>query len=324
MSRLIGALLLVLIAGASGVSWAADSTYPVKAIRLVIPFAPGGTTDILGRVVGDRLSARLGQQVLVDNRPGAGGNIAAEVVAKSAPDGYTLFLGSMGTQTMNGAIYPKLPFDPVRDFAPITRLVNSANLLVVHPSMPVTSVKQLIQLAKAKPGELNYSTSGIGSFNHMSAELFQMMAGVKMVHIAYKSGAQALTAVLVGESQLLFQTIPAAVPFIESGKLRALAVCASERHPLFPKLPTASESGLPGFEISTWYGILAPAATPKDVIVKLNDALVQLVKTPATQKRLAELGLDPATNTPEEFVALIRADTVKWTKVIKAAAVKAE
>ncbi|HEX2825108.1 MAG TPA: tripartite tricarboxylate transporter substrate binding protein [Burkholderiales bacterium] len=301
-----------------------SQAYPAKPIRLVVPFGPGGTTDILGRVIADRLGARLGQQVIVDNRPGAGGNIAAEAVARSAPDGYTLFLGSMGTQAMNGAIYPKLAFDPIHDFAPITRLVNSANLLVVHPSIPVTNVKQLIQLAKSKPGQLNYSTSGIGSFNHMSAELFQMMAGVKMVHVAYKSGGQALTAVLVGESQLLFQTIPPAVPFVESGKLRALAVCSAERHPLFPKLPTASESGLPGFEVSTWYGILAPAAAPRELVTRLNDALVQVVKVPATQKRLTELGLDPAPNTPGEFAALIKADALKWGKVIKAAQLKAE
>ncbi|MGZ5152662.1 MAG: Bug family tripartite tricarboxylate transporter substrate binding protein [Burkholderiales bacterium] len=322
MKRFPYLALVGLAAGASGLAAAAEG-YPAKPVRLVIPFAPGGTTDILGRVIGERLTARLGQTVVVENRPGAGGNIAAEAVARSAPDGYTLFLGSMGTQSMNGSIYPKLGFDPVRDFAPISRVVNSANLLVVHPSIPATSVKQLIQLAKSKPGVLNYSTSGIGSFNHMSAELFQMMAGVKMVHVAYKSGGQALTAVLVGESHLLFQTIPPAVPFIESGKLRALAVCAPERHALFPKLPTASESGLPGFEISTWYGILAPAATPKDVITRLNESLVQIVNVPAAHKRLVDLCLDPSTNSPEDFAALIKADAVKWGKVVRAAGVTA-
>ena len=315
--------LLIAALAAAGQAAAAEA-YPAKPIRLVIPFAPGGTTDILGRVIGERLTAQLGQQIVVENRGGAGGNIAAEAVARSAPDGYTLFLGSMGTQAMNGAIYPKLAFDPIRDFAPITRLVNSANLLVVHPSLPARSVKDVIQLAKSRPGQLNYSTSGVGSFNHMSAELFQMMSGVRMVHIPYKSGGQALTAVLVGEAQILFQTIPAAVPFIESGKLRALAVCASERHPLFPKLPTASESGLPGFEISTWYGILAPAATPADLVARLNAALIEVVKAPVTQKRLADLGLDPATNTPQDFAALIRADAVKWAKVVKAANIRAE
>lgn len=313
-------LLPLFVTVTAGEATAAEA-YPSKPVRLVIPFGPGGTTDILGRVVGERLTARLGQPVVIENRAGAGGNIAAESVARSAPDGYTLFLGSMGTQSMNGALYPKLTFDPIRDFAPIVRLVKSANLLVVHPSLPVSNVKQLIQLAKASPAQLNYSTSGIGSFNHMSAQLFQMMSGVKMEHVAYKSGSQALTAVLTGEAQVLFQTIPAAVPFITSGKLRALAVCSSERHPLFPKLPTASESGVPGFEISTWYGILAPAAAPKDIVARLNEALVEIVKTPVMQKRLLDLGLDPATNTPDEFAALIRADAVKWSKVVKAAKV---
>ncbi len=296
--------------------------YPVKPIRLIVPFGPGGTTDILSRVVGDRLSERWGQQVLIDNRGGAGGNIAAELTARAAPDGYTIFLGSMGTQSINVSIYPKLAFDPLKDFAPITLVSNSANLLIVHPSIPANSVRQLIQLAKAKPDRFSYSTSGSGSFNHMSAELFNLMAHTKMVHIPYKSGGQALTAVVSGEADVLFQTIPAALPFVESGRLKALAVCTLERHPLFPKLPTANESGLPGFDISTWYGILAPAATPKEIVAKLNDALAQVIKNPATNKRLLELGVDPVTNTPEQFAALIRSDLVKWAKVAKAANIK--
>ena len=296
--------------------------YPSKPIRLIVPFGPGGTTDILARVVGDRLGERWGQQVLIDNRPGAGGNIAAELTARAAPDGYTIFLGSMGTQSINVSIYPKLAFDPVKDFAPISLVSNSANLLIVHPSIPVNSVKQLIQLAKAKPDRFSYSTSGSGSFNHMSAELFNLMAGVRMVHIPYKSGGQALLSVVSGEADLLFQTMPAAIPFVESGRLKALAVCTIERHPLFPKLPTASESGLPGFDISTWYGILAPAATPKSILISLNEALVQIIKSPATNKRLLELGVDPLSNTPEQFAALIRGDLVKWAKVAKAASIK--
>ena len=220
--------------------------YPVKPIRLVVPFGPGGTTDILARVIGDRLTERWGQQVLIDNRPGAGGNIAAEMTSRAAPDGYTLFLGSMGTQSMNISIYSKLAFDPVKDFAPISLVSNSANLLLIHPSIPANSVKELIQLAKAKPERFSYSTSGSGSFNHMSAELFNLMAGTKMVHIPYKSGGQALTSVVSGEADLVFQTMPAAIPFVEARRLKALAVCTLERHPLFPKLPTASESGLPG------------------------------------------------------------------------------
>ncbi|MCW5574905.1 MAG: tripartite tricarboxylate transporter substrate binding protein, partial [Burkholderiales bacterium] len=195
----------------------------------------------------------------------------------------------------------------------------SSNLLVVHPSVPVGSVKELIHLARSKPGQLNYSTSGKGSFNHMSAELFKMMAKIDMVHIPYKSGAQALMAIVTGEADVLFQTIPAALPMVRSGKLKALAVCSAERHPLFPKLPTASESGLPGFEISTWYGLLAPAATPADIVTRLNSALVQVIKNPETAKRLTELGVEPAFNSPGQFSDLIRQDLVKWAKVAKAA-----
>ncbi len=317
------AVLAAALLAVSGASWSAEA-YPSKPIRIVIPFAPGGTVDILGRVVGERLAARLGQPVIIDNRPGAGGNIAAAVVARAEPDGYTLFLGSMGTQSMNGSIYPKLSFDPIGDFAPIARLVNSANLLVVNPSIPAKSVTELIQLLKSKPGELNYASAGIGSFNHISAVLFQTMAGVKMTHVPYKSGGQALNSVLAGETQLVFQTIPAAVPYVQSGKLRALAVCTEARHPLFPDIPTASESGVPGFEISTWYGMLAPAGTPRAVIDRLHDGLARTLEDPKTQKRLTELGLDSAVNTPEEFAELIVADAKKWSQVVKAAGIQAE
>ncbi len=301
---------------------AAAQDYPAKPIRLIVPFGAGGTTDILARVVGDRLTERWGQQVLIDNRPGAGGNIAAELAARAAPDGYTIFLGSMGTQSMNASIYSKLPFDPLNDFAPVSLVSNSANLLLIHPSIPAASVKELIQLAKAKPDRFSYSTSGAGSFNHMSAELFNLMAGTKMVHIPYKSGAQTVTAVVSGEADLVFQTIPAALPLVEAHRLKALAVCTLQRHPLFPKLPTANESGLPGFNISSWYGILAPAATPKAIVAALNEALAQIVKSPAASKRLLELGVDPVANTPEQFATLIRADSVKWAKVAKAANIK--
>jgi len=308
------------VAVTSGGAVAQD--YPVKPIRLIVPFGPGGTTDILSRVIGERLGERFGQQVLIDNRPGAGGNIAAELTARAAPDGYTIFLGSMGTQSINISIYPKLAFDPLKDFAPVSLVVNSANLLLVHPSIPANTVKQLIELAKAKPERFSYSTSGSGSFNHMSAELFSLMANIKMVHIPYKSGGQALTAVVSGEADVLFQTIPPTLPFVESRRLKPIAVCTLERHPLFPKLPTANESGLPGFDISTWYGILAPAATPKAIVDKLNDALVQVIKNPATHKRLLELGVDPVTNTPGQFNELVRSDLAKWAKVAKAANIK--
>ncbi len=310
------------VALALAASTALAQEFPAKPIRLIIPFGPGGTTDILGRVIGERMTARWGQQVIIDNRPGAGGNIAAEQTVRAPADGYTLFIGSMGTQSINVSIYSKLPFDPLKDFTPISLVANSANLLLVHPSIPARNVKQLIALARTKPGRLSYSSSGSGSFNHMSAELMKLMAQIDMVHIPYKSGAQAVTAVVSGEADLIFQTIPGALPFMDSGRLRALAVCSIERHPLFPQLPTASESGLPGFEISTWYGILGPAGIPPPVVAKLNEGLVQIVS--ANRKRFLELGVDPVTNTPEQFAALVVADLNKWAKVAKAARIRAD
>jgi len=298
--------------------------YPAKPLRILVPNAPGGSTDILARIVGERLADKWGQQVLIDNRGGAGGNIAAELAARAAPDGYTLFLGSMSTQAVNPSLYAKLPFDAARDFAPVSLVANSANLLLVHPSIPANSVKQLIELARARPGQLNYSSSGSGSFNHMSAELFKMMTHVDMTHIPYNGGAPALIAVVRGEAQLVFITTAPALPYVRSGRLKTLAVCAAKRHPLFPALPTASESGLPGFEVGTWYGILAPAATRPDVVTKLNAAIADIVKAPATYQRLLDSGVEPASNTPDQFAQLIRRDTEKWAGLIKTIGAKPE
>lgn len=292
--------------------------YPAKPIRLIIPFSPGGTTDILGRVIGDRLTEKLGKQIIVDNRPGAGGNIAAEIVSHSNADGYTIFLGSMGTQTMNVSLYRKLRFDPIKDFEPISLVAISANLLLVRPSAPFNSVRDLVEYAKANPGKLSYASAGPGSFNHISAALFSMMAGVKMVHIPYKGGGAALRGVLANEADLIFQTMPAAVPHVKAGRLKALAIGTGERHPQFPQIPTVSESGVPGFDVRSWYGILAPAGTPKAIISKLNAAIRSAEAEPATHKRLSDLGVDPTTDSPEEFAALIRSDTKKWAKIIKA------
>jgi tripartite-type tricarboxylate transporter receptor subunit TctC len=311
-------------AGVLCVLTACAQDYPAKPIRVLVPNAPGGSTDILARIVGERLAEKWGQQVVIDNRPGAGGNIAAELAARSAPDGYTLFLGSMSTQAVNPGLYAKLPFDAARDFAPVSLVANSANLLLVHPSVPANTVKQLIELARAHPGQLNYSSSGSGSFNHMSAELFKIMARVDMTHIPYNGGAPALIALVRGEAQLVFITTAPALPFVRSGRLKALAVCASKRHPLFPALPTASESGLPGFEVGTWYGILAPANTRADIVTRLNAAIAEIVKTPATSRRLLDSGVEPAFNTPDQFALLIHRDTEKWAGLIKTTGAKAE
>ena len=298
--------------------------YPAKPLRILVPNAPGGSTDMLARIVGERLNDKWGQQVIIDNRPGAGGNIAAELTARAAPDGYTLLLGSMSTQAVNPGLYAKLPFDAAKDFAPVSLVANSANLLLVHPSIPANSVQELIALARARPGQLNYSSSGSGSFNHMSAELFKIMARVEMTHIPYNGGSPALIALVRGEAQLVFITTAPALPFVRSGRLKTLAVCAAKRHPLFPALPTASESGLPGFEVGTWYGILAPAATRPDVVAKLNAAIADMVKAPATYQRLLDSGVEPASNTPEQFAQLIQRDTEKWAALIKTTGAKAD
>lgn len=311
------------VLGAYAVSAPAQE-YPAKPIRLLVPFAPGGTTDLLARATAAGITDRLKQQVIVDHRPGAGGNIGAELAARSAPDGYTLFLGSMGTQSVNVGIYPKLAFDPIRDFEPISLVAKSTNLLLVHPSIPAGSVKALIQLARQRPGQLNYASSGSGSTSHMSAELFKLMAKVSMINIPYKSGGPALMSVVMGEADVIFQTLPPVVPMLKSGRLKALAVCAETRHPLVPDLPTASESGLPGFEITAWYGVLAPARTPKPIVARLNGVVEDIVKAPDAAKRLTDLGVDPASTTPEQFLALIQSDTVKWSKVAKAAGIRAD
>lgn len=306
----------------AGVAFSAQD-YPARPIRFIVPFAPGGITDILARVVGERLTQTWGKQVVIDNRPGAGGNIAADITAKSAPDGYTLFLGSMGTQSMNQSLYGKLPFDPIRDFVPVSLVANSANLLLVRPAFPGKSVADLIRIARTEPRKLSFSSAGMGSFNHISAELFKMMAKIDMVHIPYKGGAPAQRAVVAGEADLIFITVAPAMSFVRSGQLKALAVCGKERHPLFPELPTASESGLPGFEVGSWYGILVPAKTPERIVGRLNTAIVGIVKDPVVNKRLVDLGIEPAHNTPREFSDLIRRDATKWAKVIKATGAKA-
>lgn len=308
---------LILMIGLLGlVTGSQAQSYPAKPIRLIVPFSPGATTDILARVIGDRLTEKFSQQVIVDNRPGAGGNIAAEIVAQSKPDGYTIFLGSMGTQTMNVSLYPKLKFDPIRNFAPITLVAVSANLLLVRPSAKFESVKELIQFARANPGKLNYASAGPGSFNHISAALFSKMAGVKMVHIPYKGGGAALGGVLANEADLIFLTMPAAVLLVKAGRLNALAIGTKERHAQFPQIPTVAESGVPGFDVRSWYGILAPAGTPKAVLSKLHAAITSAIAEPATNRRLSELGVDPTTNSPAQFAELIRSDTRKWARVI--------
>ena len=297
--------------------------YPQKPIRLVAPFAPGGGTDILARLVGQKASEMLGQQLIVDNRGGAGGTIGTDIAAKAPPDGYTLILVS-ASHAINPGLYQNLPYDSVSDFAPITQIATSPGILVVNPSLPVKSVKDLIALARAKPGQINYASAGSGTPPHLAGELFKVMAKIDMVHVPYKGNAPAFTDVIGGQVSLIFPTMPSAMPFIKSGKLRPIAVTSAKRSPVAPDIPTIAESGLPGYEATSWYGILAPARTPPQIVARLHEVLVSVIGAPDMKDKLAAQGLEPVGNTPQQFAAVIKSEIVKWTKVVKAAGAKPE
>ena len=302
---------------------AAAQQYPVKPVRFVVPYPAGGVNDIVARVIGQRLAAAFGQPWIVDNRPGRGGSIGHDFVAKAPGDGYTLVHGGMGSLTL-GPFLSKLPYDTLRDFAPVTLTARAPNVIAVHPSLPVKSVKELIALARARPDAINYATPGVGSTPHLTAALFVTMANVKMVHIPYKGGAPAATDVAAGQVPVGFGPIPSLLPHIASGRLRGLAVTALQRSPLMPDTPTVSEAGLPGFEMSPWFGVLAPAGTPQEVIAKLNAELVRILRAPDVASQLAAQGVDAAHSTPEEFLAVVRSDLQKWGKVIREAGIKGE
>jgi tripartite-type tricarboxylate transporter receptor subunit TctC len=292
--------------------------YPAKPMRLVVPFPAGGTTDILARAVAQKLSKAWGQQVIVDNRPGAGGNIGSDLVAKATPDGYTLLMGTVGTHAINPSLYKNMPYDHVKDFAPVILVAGVPNVLVVNPSLPVHSVPELIAYAKANPGKLNFASSGNGTSIHLSGELFKAMTGVEMTHVPYKGSAPALTDLIGGQVQLMFDNLPSSLPFIKAGKLRALAVTSGARAAALPDLPTLAESGLPGFEASSWFGVLAPAGTPRDIVVKLNGAIAGWLASPEAKEKLLAQGAIAAGGTPEDFARHIGAETSKWAKVVKA------
>ncbi|QJP14587.1 tripartite tricarboxylate transporter substrate binding protein [Starkeya sp. ORNL1] len=303
---------------------AAQTNYPDKPIRLVLPFPPGGGTDGIARVVGDALGKRLGQQILIDNRPGAGGNIASDLVAKAAPNGYTLLMGFSTALTVNPGLYPNLSFNVQKDFVPITELADGQYILVVHPDVPVKSVAELIAYAKANPGKLNFASGGTGSPLHLAGELFKATAGVNLTHLAYKGGGPAATAVLGNEAQVLFGSVAATLPQIQAGKLRALATTGLERLPQLPDVPTLDESGLKGFEVTTWYGFLAPTGTPQPILTKLHDETVAVLQEQKVKDGLALLGLEPVGGTPQAFAELIARETASWTKIIKEAGIKPE
>lgn len=300
---------------------AQSSGFPDRPITLVVPFAAGGTTDILGRIVAEGLSQRLGQTVVVDNRGGAGGNIGAAAVAQARPDGYTLLMGYNGTNAINPSLYPKLAWDPVTSFEPISMVARVNNVVVVHPSLPVSSLPELVAHAKARPGTLNYGSAGPGSVFHLAGEMLEQQAGVRLVHVPYRGAAPALTDTMGGQVQLMFASIPAALPFIKSGKLRPIAVTGARRSPLFPQLPSASESGYPGMEVDSWFGVFAPKGLPVDVRDRLVTALHAVLSDRATVARLQEQGADPVSSTPRELAELLAADLKRWKQVVATAGV---
>jgi tripartite-type tricarboxylate transporter receptor subunit TctC len=298
-------------------------TYPTKPIRFVVPYPPGGTTDIVARGIGSKLSERFGQQVVIDNRGGASTIIGAEAVAKAAPDGYTLLLATATTLSINPQVYSKLPYDAVRDFAPITSAVYVPFVIAAHPSVPANNVSELIALAKAKPGTIRYSTPGNASSNHVAGALLESMAGIKLLHVPYKGSGPAATAVLVGEVQFVITGIGTLVSQWKAGKLKVLAIGADKRHPNWPDLPSTGEAGLKGYEAGTWFGVVTRAGTPRPIIEKLNKETVAALATPDLKDRLVAIGFDVFTGTPEEFAAFMRNDMARAAKAIKAAGIKA-
>lgn len=312
----LGAALLSIASVGAPLS-AAAADYPTKPIRMLVGFAPGGGTDTTARAMAGKLSERLGQQVIIDNRPGAAGNIATEITVQSNPDGHTILMGTIAALAINPSLYKKLPFDPLKDVATVSRAVDSTNVLVVHPSVAAKSVKELIALAKSKP--LNGGSSGIGGAGHLALELFNLQAGTKIVHVPYKGGGPAMVDLLAGNINLIFATAASAVPHIKSGKIKALAVTTSKRSGLVPELPTVAEAGLKDFEANNWYGIIVPAKTPRAIINRLNKEIVAVLNLPDIKEFLFKQGLDAAPSTPEDFTAYIRSEKAKWEKVIKAA-----
>jgi len=298
--------------------------YPSKPIRLIVPFAAGGGNDNVARLVGKRLADGLGQPVLVDNRPGAGGVVGAELAAKSAPDGYTLFLGGVGSHAINPNLHDKLPYDPIRDFSPVALLAQAPLILVVHPSVPAGNIAEFVAYARARPGRLNFASNGNGSSSQLAAVMFGSMAGADMVHVPYKGLAPALSDLLSGQVQLMFSSVVAILPHIKAGKLRGLAVTGAKRLASMPELPTIAESGLPRYEASSWYGILAPAGTPRDIVVRLNAELAKALEQPEVRSSLLAEGAEPVGGSPEQFAAHIRAEKERLGKIIRDAHIRLE
>lgn len=320
LSLFAAGILGCLVTGPGAVA----QSYPAKPIRVINPYTAGGGVDAILRPMTQKMTESLGKQMVVENRPGANGMIGLELAAKSPPDGYTLAAGTTSALTMNVAVYEKVPYDPVRDFAPISNFAESAFILSVHPSVPATSVKEFIALAKARPNQLTYASFGIGSIAHLGTELFSTLSGVKMVHVPYKGSVPAVTDLMAGHVMSSFDSMQSVMPQIRAKRLRALGIAAAKRSPAAPEIPTISEAGVPGFELASWYGLLAPANTPREIVARLHAEIVKALAAPEVRERFESFGTEPVGNTPEAFAAQIRSDIVKWRKVARAANIRAE
>ena len=316
-------LLSTALALPAGLAYAQAQPYPNKPIRLIVGFPPGGGTDVVARIIQPKLAEHLGQPVVIENRPGATGTVAAGMVAKSPADGYTLMMGHVSVNAIAPSLFPKLPYDVIRDFAPVTLTASVPHFVVVHPSLPVTSVKELIAHSKAQPGKLSFPSAGNGSTPHLAGEMFKSMAGINLVHVPYKGTGQSMQDLLAGQHQVAFDTLPASAPYVRAGRLRALAVSSTKRLAEFPDVPTVAEAGVPGYQLATWYGVFAPAGTPLAIVNRLHAEIARAMQAPETRVRLGEIGVDDTvTRSPEEFAAIVRADTARYAKVVKDAGLK--
>lgn len=314
---------IAMLAAVAAMAVQAQSNYPTRAVRLVVPSSPGGGTDISARILAPQLTQLLGQQVVVENRPGAGTMIGGEAVARAAPDGYTLLMG-ISTLAINPAMYKKVPYDALKDLAPVSQAVSLSNVLVVHPSLPARNVREFIALVKPRPGQLNFASAGVGTSPHLSMELFLVMTGLKMLHVPYKGSGPGVTDLIAGHVPVMMPNMLSAQPHIKSGRMRALGVTGTKRAPGADDIPTIAEAGVPGYEAVQWYGVLAPAGTPADIITRLHGAVVRALQNPEVRQRLMNDGAEAVGSSPAEFAAYIRSETEKWAKVIKAAGIKPE
>ena len=328
MNLATGLAAIIAVAAASTAASAQGAppaaNYPTKPIRLVVTYPPGGNTDLVGRAVAQKLGEAWGQQVVVDNRGGAGGVLGTVIAKQAAADGYTILLGTSAGMVLNPLLMNKLPYDPHRDFAPVSLVIVNPQLLVVHPGLPARNIREFIALAKAKPGQLNFGSSGVGTPNHLGGEMLKAMAGISIVHVPYKGGAASITDLIGGQVQLVISSAPSVVPHVKSGRLRALAIGSAKRTPALPDVPTVAESGVPGYEYTTWYGIFAPAGAPAPILGRLNAEIVRVLADRQLTQRFQSQGGDPASSTPAELTAYMKQETVRWTRVIKTAGIKTE